>query len=197
MRTASSGRIAAKRLAQLAFLARATYLADVDPSRNRASIAQQQTGRRALSAIGIARPPDGAAFSRSQQIRKKTRVSTHMAFAKRNDFNDRREAAEKARVAMLERFKARPPADDPVVQAKQAERFAIAEAREKRRAEREAIRKAEEERIAAEKLTAELAELQRKEEEARRRAEAEALLEAARKAQRDLRYANRKSKKRR
>jgi hypothetical protein len=120
-----------------------------------------------------------------------------MAFAKRNDFNDRREAAQNARKAMLERFKARPPADDPEFVAKQAERFAIAEAREKRRAEREAIRKAEEERIAAEKLAAELAELQRKEEEARRRAEAEALQEEARKAARDLRYANRKSKKRR
>jgi membrane protein involved in colicin uptake len=120
-----------------------------------------------------------------------------MAFAKRNDLNDRREAAENARKAMLERFKARPPADDPNVLAKQAERIAIAEAREKRRAEREAIRKAEEERLAAEKLAAELAELQRKEEEARRRAEAEALVIAAQKAARDLRYANRKTKKRR
>jgi hypothetical protein len=120
-----------------------------------------------------------------------------MAFAKRNDLNDRREAAENARKAMLERFKARPPADDPDVLAKQAERIAIAEAREKRRAEREAIRKAEEERLAAEKLAAELADLQRKEEEARRRAEAEALVIAAQKAARDLRYANRKTKKRR
>ena len=120
-----------------------------------------------------------------------------MAFAKRNDLNDRREAAENARKAMLERFKARPPADDPIVVARQAERIAIAEAREKRRAEREAIRKAEEERIAAEKLAAELAEMQRKEEEARRRAEAAALQLEARKAARDLRYANRKSKKRR
>lgn len=120
-----------------------------------------------------------------------------MAFAKRNDLNDRREAAENARKAMLERFKARPPADDPDVLAKQAERIAIAEAREKRRAEREAIRKAQEERLAAEKLASELAELQRKEEEARRRAEAEALVIAAQKAARDLRYANRKTKKRR
>jgi hypothetical protein len=120
-----------------------------------------------------------------------------MAFAKRNDFNDRRETAQSAKQAMLERFKARPPADDPELLAKQAERAAVAEARQKRRAEREAIRKAEEERIAAEKLATELAELQRKEEDARRRAEAEALQDAARKAQRDLRYATRKSKKRR
>jgi hypothetical protein len=120
-----------------------------------------------------------------------------MAFARRNDFNDRRDDAANARKAMLERFKSRPPANDPEVLAKQAERIAIAEARDKRRAEREAIRKAEEERLAAEKLAAELAELQRKEEEARRRAEAEALQVAAQKAARDLRYANRKSKKRR
>jgi hypothetical protein len=120
-----------------------------------------------------------------------------MAFAKRNDFNDRRETAESARKAMLERFKARPPADDPDLVAKQAERIAVAEAREKRRAEREALRKAEAERIAAEKLAAELADLQRREEEARRRAEAEALQDEARKAARDIRYANRKSKKRR
>lgn len=120
-----------------------------------------------------------------------------MAFVRTNDFNDRREAAANARKAALERFKARPPADDPAVLAKQAERLAVAEAREKRRAEREAIRKAEEERLAAEKLAAELADLQRREEEARRRAEAEELMQAAQKAARDLRYANRKSKKRR
>lgn len=120
-----------------------------------------------------------------------------MAFARRNDFNDRRDDAANARKAMLDRFKARPPANDPGLLAKQAERVAIAEARDKRRAERDAIRKAEEERIAAEKLAAELAELQRKEEETRRRAEAEALVAAAQKAARDLRYANRKSKKRR
>jgi hypothetical protein len=120
-----------------------------------------------------------------------------MAFAKRNDLTDRREDAANARKAMLERFKARPPANDPEILAKQAERAAVAEAREKRRAERDAIRKAEDERIAAEKLAAELAELQRKEEETRRRSEAEELFVAAQKAARDIRYANRKSKKRR
>lgn len=120
-----------------------------------------------------------------------------MAFAKRNEFNDRRDDSANARKTMLERFKARTPANDPGLLAKQAERVAVAEARDKRRSERDAIRKAEAERIAAEKLAAELAELQRKEEEARRRADAEALLDAAKKAQRDLRYANRKSKKRR
>ncbi len=120
-----------------------------------------------------------------------------MAFAKRNDLNDRRETAENARKAMLERFKARTPADDPDLVAKLAERSAVAEAREQRRAERDAIRKAEEERVAAEKLAKELADLQRKEEDARRRSEAEELVIAAQKAARDIRYANRKTKKRR
>lgn len=121
-----------------------------------------------------------------------------MAFARGKDFNDRREDAANARKAMLERFKARPAVDDPDMVAKAAERAAIAEAREKRQAEREAARKAEEERLAAAKLAAEIAEMERLERERVRREEAEALLLAAQKAARDLRYANRKktSKKR-
>lgn len=117
-----------------------------------------------------------------------------MALAKGKDFNDRRDDAAKARAAMLERFKARPSPDDPSIVAKLAERRAVAEAREQRRSEREALRKAEEERIAAEKLAAELAELERKEQEAKRKAEEHAELLAAQKAARDLRYANRKMK---
>lgn len=118
-----------------------------------------------------------------------------MALAKGKDFNDRRDDAAKAREAMLERFKSRPPPDDPEVVAKLAERRAIAEAREQRRAERDAARKAEEERLAAEKLAAELAELERQELEAARKAEEEAELLASQKAARDLRYATRKMKK--
>lgn len=121
-----------------------------------------------------------------------------MAFARHKDFNDRRDDAANARKAMLERFKARPPADDPDLLAKQAERVAIAEARSERQAEREAAKKAEAERIAAEKLAAEIAEMERLERERARREEAQGLLLAAQKAARDLRYANRKksSKKR-
>lgn len=118
-----------------------------------------------------------------------------MAFAKDKDFNERRDHAANARKAMLERFKARPAPDDPAVLAKQAERRAVAEARDQRRAEREAARKAEEERLAAEKLAAELAELERLEREAAKKAEEEAALLAAQKAARDARYANRKMKK--
>lgn len=117
-----------------------------------------------------------------------------MGFAKDKDFNERRDHAAAARKAMLERFKARPPADDPALVAKQAERRAIAEARDQRRAEREALRKAEEERIAAEKLAAELAELERLEKLAKERAERQATLLEAQKAARDARYANRKKR---
>ena len=120
-----------------------------------------------------------------------------MAFTKDKDFNDRRDNAVAARQAMLERFRSRPPSDDPEVIARQEERRAIAEAREARRAEREATRKAEEERIAAEKLAFELAELERMEREAAEKAERDALLAAEQKAARDLRYANRKKKKKR
>ena len=121
-----------------------------------------------------------------------------MPFARGKDHNDRRDDAANARKAMLERFKARPAIDDPELRAKQAERAAVAEARAQRQAEREAIKKAEAERIAAEKLAAEIAEMERLERERVRREEAEALLLAAQKAARDLRYANRKksSKKR-
>lgn len=118
-----------------------------------------------------------------------------MAFLRGKDFNDRREDAESARKAMLERFKARTPIDDPELQAKLAERAAIAEARDQRRMEREAAKKAEEARIAAEKLAAEIAEMERREREAAIRASEKLALAEAQKSARDLRYAARKQKK--
>ena len=51
-----------------------------------------------------------------------------MSFAKQNSFDDRRQNSASAREAMLARFRARPSQDDPAVQARQAERQAIAEA---------------------------------------------------------------------
>uniref|UniRef100_UPI001E46A163 DUF6481 family protein n=1 Tax=Roseomonas rosulenta TaxID=2748667 RepID=UPI001E46A163 len=61
---------------------------------------------------------------------------------KRDDHNSRREAAEKARKAMMERFRAQPRPDDPVVQERLAAQRAVAEAREARRLAREAERAA-------------------------------------------------------
>jgi hypothetical protein len=113
------------------------------------------------------------------------------------NFNDRREAAEKAKRALLEKFQARPGPDDPTVVARQEERKLIAEARAERerlreiareeerklQAEREAQRRAEElTRIAEEKAAAAAA------------AAAEAELKAEQKAARDRRYAARKAR---
>lgn len=108
-------------------------------------------------------------------------------------FTDRQRAANDARKAMLERFKAQPGPDDPAVQARAAERARIAEQREQARLAREA-RKAEEKRLAEE---AALAEMIRIEEEKKAAAEAAALLLIEQKAARDARYAARKLRNRR
>ena len=57
--------------------------------------------------------------------------------------NERLERASKARQEILDKFRARPKADDPAVMARAAERKAIADARDAREAER-AERKAKE-----------------------------------------------------
>ena len=117
-----------------------------------------------------------------------------MSFAKQNSFDDRRQNSAAAREAMLNRFRARPAGDDPAVLARQAERRAIATAREERAQERETQRRLEAERQAA------LVAAERAAEEARKAAEIEAAAERARLAQakqkeeRDARYAARKAK---
>lgn len=119
--------------------------------------------------------------------------------AHRDTFADRKEAAEKARKALLEKFKARPGPDDPMMLAAQEQRRAVAEARAVRQAEREAARQAELARLAAAE-EARQAELRRlAEEEAARiaaeKAEQRSLL-AQQKAARDARYAARKARRR-
>lgn len=131
-----------------------------------------------------------------------------MAIYREKDIFERRNAANKAKKALLERFKAKPAADDPAVLARQAERKAILEAR--------AIREAEKARLKQERLAREAAEKAEREaaaEAARLEAEAKAREEAAlreaeendrisrlladeaeRKAKRDARYAARKSR---
>jgi hypothetical protein len=120
---------------------------------------------------------------------------------KDTDISARREAAEKAKQKMLERFRAKQ--DDPAAAERKAERLAIAQAREQRQREREERKKAEAERLAAEqkaredeaaRLAAEEAEREaiRKREEGDR---AIALLQEQ-KAARDARYAARKARKR-
>lgn len=131
-----------------------------------------------------------------------------MAIFKGNDFNERANASNEAKRALLAKFKARPAADAPEVLARQAERKAILDAREIREAEKarlkqerlareaaeaEARRIAEEEaRIKAEAEAAELAKQKAAEEE--ERLQAQIALEAAAKAKRDARYAARKQR---
>lgn len=120
-----------------------------------------------------------------------------MAIYREKDIFERRNAANEAKKALLERYKQRPAEDDPRVQARKAEREAILAARAEREAEkarlkqeklaREAAERAEAERIAAEQARI------REAEEAERIA-AELALEAERKAKRDARYAARKSR---
>lgn len=98
-------------------------------------------------------------------------------------FTDRQSNSANAKKALLERFKARPGPDDPVMQQRRAEREAIAAARAEREAEKAAIR-AEQERLAA-------IERARIEEEERL---AEIAREAARKAEQAKRDAERPRK---
>src|SRR5689334_12238716 len=89
------------------------------------------------------------------------------------DFQERMSAANEAKRALLEKFKARPAADDPQVLARQAERQAILEARKIRETERERLKQ---ERLARE--AAERAEREAKAEAERLAAEARAAEEA-------------------
>ncbi|GEO99817.1 DUF6481 family protein [Methylobacterium haplocladii] len=117
-----------------------------------------------------------------------------MSFISQNKLDDRLSAQQKAREAMVERFRKRPAADDPAVIARNAERKAIAEAREARAEERELARIAEEERKAAEIEAARQAEIARKAAEVEAAAERAREAQAAQKAERDARYAARKAK---
>jgi hypothetical protein len=87
-------------------------------------------------------------------------------------FTERQSASANAKKALLEKFKAKPAADDPAVQARAAERRAIAEARD----------------LAAQASAAEAA--ARAAEQAAR----DEAVRAERKAARDARYAARKAR---
>ena len=124
-----------------------------------------------------------------------------MAIYKERNFAERRQSAGEAKKALLEKFKARPAADDPAVVARQAERKAKAEARAQREAERleqKRLKAEQEERERTEREAA-AAEAARAEAEAKEQAERDLVSrllddEAARKAKRDARYAARKAR---
>ncbi len=117
-------------------------------------------------------------------------------------FQDRQKSTAEAKKALLEKFKARPAADDPAVIAREAERREIVAARAARTAERER-QKAEEHaalqarlKIEAEaREAAELAEAERLQLEAEAAIAAKAQLEIEKRAERDARYAARKGRK--
>jgi len=118
-----------------------------------------------------------------------------------NELSDRRGTAADAKAALLQAYRAAKEAAEPTREARQAERLAIAEAREARRAEREQLKLEEQNRIEAEtaERDAALAAAARAEIEAREMADKNRIArvledEAARKAERDRRYANRKAR---
>lgn len=122
-----------------------------------------------------------------------------MAGFKANSFNDRRDAALKAKQALLDKFKTRPTGDHPRLVAIAEERKRIADARAIRDAEREVRRQEELKRKAEE------AARRKEEEETRLLAEiaaaeaavlAEQELKLKQKEARDARYAARKLRRR-
>lgn len=114
-----------------------------------------------------------------------------------NTVADRQSTAAAAKQAMLDRFRARPSADDPAYIEQQAALKAISDAREVRAAERRAERALEAERQAAAQAlkkaeqAAQEVEKLRQAREAVFRAEE---LEREKKAARDARYAARKAR---
>lgn len=119
-----------------------------------------------------------------------------------NDFASRRNAAAKAKTALLEAHRAAKQAAEPTRVERQEERIGIAAARDLRRAERDQAKQEEQARVKAEEL--------KEEAEAAAAANADAVAretalngrvsrvfedEAVRKALRDRRYAERKSRK--
>jgi len=111
---------------------------------------------------------------------------------KNDHFTQRLNTAANAKQAMLERFRARPAADDPAVLERQAARKAVAVAREARIAERKAAREAETVRLAAEQAARAAEQAAHEAEEAARAL----ALAAKQKAARDARYAARKARRR-
>lgn len=129
-----------------------------------------------------------------------------MRNAKDNELADRRTAAADAKAALLRGYQAKKDAAEPTRLARQAERLAVANAREERQQERDRLKREELARQKEEaRLQAEAAEHQKAANVAARaqaeaREKTDSLVarvisdEAARKAKRDQRYANRKAR---
>lgn len=128
--------------------------------------------------------------------------------AKTNDFADRRSTAAEAKAAQLRAYRAKMEADEPARLARQKELEAIATAREERREQRDRLKaearrqQQEEKRLAAEAAAYEDAANVAARAQAEAQKKADSMIsrvvkdEAARKAERDRRYANRKARQR-
>ncbi|MBX4871165.1 DUF6481 family protein [Rhizobium bangladeshense] len=115
-----------------------------------------------------------------------------------NSFSERRKSAESARRQLIAKFESAPKPTGPVMQERLA---AIASARTARRAERDAMKTAENDRLLQEAAAlADVAEAHQRAEAEARQLEANNRIarvvadEAARKAERDRRYAARKAR---
>jgi hypothetical protein len=130
-------------------------------------------------------------------LQTSTDTSQHqMKQPKGTGLEERRKAAADAKQQLLDKFKAAPKPDDPQVQAKRAEREALAAARDVRHAERERLKQESAARRTAEAAERKVAEAQAREADLKDREERAAAGEAERKAERDRRYAARKARKR-
>jgi hypothetical protein len=121
--------------------------------------------------------------------------------SKDTDLTDRRTAAAGAKAALLTAYRAAKDAAGPEQATRQAERQAVAVARDQRRVEREQLKAEEQERVQADatERRAELDAAAKAEVEVRETADKNRIAwliedEAARKAERDRRYAARKAR---
>ncbi|KQS95319.1 hypothetical protein ASG42_30080 [Rhizobium sp. Leaf391] len=124
-----------------------------------------------------------------------------MRHARNNELTDRRSAAAEAKALLFTAYRAAKTAAEPAQAARQAERISLIEAREGRRAERERLKV--ENRIRAETVAAQVqaaieaaaaAEIEARKSTDNARISRVVQDEAARKAERDRRYAARKAR---
>jgi hypothetical protein len=114
---------------------------------------------------------------------------------KDDDLAGRLQKAASARLAILEKFRSKPAADDPGEIQRRADRQQIINARNLRTASRNASRAAEEARKSAESSAREAADQAQRLAHEQQDAAKGALQEAKQKAKRDARYAARKQRK--
>jgi hypothetical protein len=130
--------------------------------------------------------------ARSFTLSHEWKLGLMSAFKDSDDFNERLGTAAKARQATLEKFRARPRADDPAAVERQAARLATSQARDARKA----ARTAETARLQEQAIRQAAEDVARKATVEAEKAAREVTLEAERKAARDARYAARKARKR-